>query len=118
MNQCNDDNDDFIIGFRPSAYYNTNNLIKRIINQGSKLSADQIMAVLNDLKSTVKSILIEGGIVCIDDLITFSPSLSLLPNNKNEKIGLKIKATIPFSLTEAVAMEFKPKESKNESSTN
>ncbi len=114
MDRFDNENEDFNIGFRPTSYYNTNSLIARMINQGSTLKKDELLKAINDLKNTVKSILIEGGMISIDDFITLAPCISLLEDEdaaNMEKIGLKIKATIPFSLSESVAMEFKPKES-------
>ncbi len=112
---------EFVLHVRPKIFYNTETLVKRIVNQGSDLSENQIKKTINDIKKTIKSILIEGGVITIDDFISFCPSISYCKNNLDSKnklldqIYLSIKSSIPISFCESIAMEA---EIKNKSDKN
>jgi|GEM_PF-4697872 len=117
----NDDkeNDDFFLQVRPSVYYNSEGLINRMINLGCKYSSNDIRNIIDSLKGTVLSIMKEGGMVTIDDFVSFTPSLMYKSkSSKNikidkDKLTLCVKASIPVSFCEAIAMEVNFKEIPN-----
>ena len=105
-----EDDDNYFLQVRPTMYYNSESLIKRMKNQGCKADEKDIREIFNSLKETVRSILKEGGMVTLEDFISLTPSLLYKSKNKeNEidqnKITLCVKATIPVSFCESIAME-------------